>query len=214
MAAKTGHSSDRRQWILQAAERAFDARGYASTTMEAIADEAGIAKGSIYNYFQSKHDLFSHVVTEALAGDEARADQLSQQELPAAEKLMGLLDDWYERIGQYHQIGRLVLEAWAAAAREQEAGSLAAFVAQMQGRWHQRVAAIIARGVASGEFRAETDVDMAASLLMAVGNGATLGSILGTGMKVNQEFLAVLKQAMLAALGAGPDRQGHTSQDV
>ena len=82
MGAKTGHSSDRRQRIVQAAERAFDARGYASTTMEAIAEEAGIAKGSIYNYFQSKHDLFTHVVTEALAGDEARADQLRGQELP------------------------------------------------------------------------------------------------------------------------------------
>jgi AcrR family transcriptional regulator len=55
----------RRQSILAAAEKVFGDCGYAATTMEAVADKAGISKGSIYNYFKNKHDLFKSLFTGA-----------------------------------------------------------------------------------------------------------------------------------------------------
>jgi AcrR family transcriptional regulator len=46
-----------REAILDAAERLFEQYGYRKTTVEEIAQEARIGKGSVYLHFQSKEDL-------------------------------------------------------------------------------------------------------------------------------------------------------------
>src|ERR1700722_19011387 len=48
---------DRSQRILKAARLLFDANGYGATAMEDVAEKAGLAVGTIYNYFPSKNDL-------------------------------------------------------------------------------------------------------------------------------------------------------------
>lgn len=50
--------------ILQAAHRLFVERGFHGTSMRQIAQEAGIALGSIYNHFSSKEDIFTAVFLE------------------------------------------------------------------------------------------------------------------------------------------------------
>lgn len=44
--------------ILSSAARVFAARGYPGTDMQAVADAAGVAKGTVYLYFPSKEELF------------------------------------------------------------------------------------------------------------------------------------------------------------
>ncbi|OQB45085.1 MAG: HTH-type transcriptional regulator MtrR [Firmicutes bacterium ADurb.Bin153] len=60
----------RRQQILAAAKRCFRRKGYAPTTMDEIAAEYGLSKGSIYWYYPSKKavltDLFQVWVEETL----------------------------------------------------------------------------------------------------------------------------------------------------
>jgi AcrR family transcriptional regulator len=53
---------EKRQVILDIATRIFSRYGYAKTSLDEIAHEARIAKGTIYYYFPSKEDLFMHVV--------------------------------------------------------------------------------------------------------------------------------------------------------
>lgn len=48
---------DRRAIILDAALRTFVQRGYPETKVAEIASEAGVAEGTLYNYFPSKEDL-------------------------------------------------------------------------------------------------------------------------------------------------------------
>ena len=50
-------NSDRRAVILDAALRTFVRRGYPETKVAEIASEAGVAEGTLYNYFASKEDL-------------------------------------------------------------------------------------------------------------------------------------------------------------
>jgi AcrR family transcriptional regulator len=50
--------------ILKAAEELFKNRGYVNTTVEAIIQEAGIAKGTFYYYFKSKEDILDALVHE------------------------------------------------------------------------------------------------------------------------------------------------------
>jgi AcrR family transcriptional regulator len=53
--------------ILAAASRAFSAAGYAATTIDGIAAEAGITKLIVYRHFGSKHDLYRAVLDQVRA---------------------------------------------------------------------------------------------------------------------------------------------------
>lgn len=53
---------DRKKIILDIATRVFSRYGYNKTSLDEIATEAGIAKGTVYYYFSSKEELFMNVV--------------------------------------------------------------------------------------------------------------------------------------------------------
>ncbi len=55
-------AKDKKQMILEVATRIFSRFGYAKTSLDEIAQDAQIAKGTIYYYFPSKEELFMHVV--------------------------------------------------------------------------------------------------------------------------------------------------------
>jgi AcrR family transcriptional regulator len=59
-------SEFRRGEILEAARRVFAGRGFAEATMEDIAREAGIAKGTIYLYYRSKGDVYGAAAEQGL----------------------------------------------------------------------------------------------------------------------------------------------------
>jgi AcrR family transcriptional regulator len=52
--------------ILEAARRVFARAGYAETTVEQIAEEAGVAKGTVYLYFSSKQEVFRAALRKGL----------------------------------------------------------------------------------------------------------------------------------------------------
>src|SRR5689334_8757812 len=52
---------DKRQAILAAARELFARQGYEETTIAEIARAAGVAVGTVYLYFQSKHDILLDV---------------------------------------------------------------------------------------------------------------------------------------------------------
>jgi len=54
-------SNKRIQDFLDAAELLFQTRGFAQTTMDAVAKEAGVSVGTLYNTFQGKEDLYARV---------------------------------------------------------------------------------------------------------------------------------------------------------
>ncbi|WP_095166752.1 TetR/AcrR family transcriptional regulator [Pseudomonas sp. Irchel 3H3] len=52
----------KREAILEAAKRLFLSNGYASTSMDAVAAEAGVSKLTVYSHFNDKETLFSAAV--------------------------------------------------------------------------------------------------------------------------------------------------------
>jgi AcrR family transcriptional regulator len=71
-----------RRLVLEAARRVFLARGYASASLDAIAEEAGFSKGVVYSQFASKPDMF-------LALLEARINERAEQNERLAERFDG-----------------------------------------------------------------------------------------------------------------------------
>ncbi|MFQ3543700.1 TetR/AcrR family transcriptional regulator [Halobacillus rhizosphaerae] len=57
---------DRKQEILQAARHSFATFGYKATTMDHVAKAANVGKGTIYNFFKNKEELFQEIIGELL----------------------------------------------------------------------------------------------------------------------------------------------------
>lgn len=55
---RTVDPTDKRELLLDAAERAFCRLGYARTTMAALAEEADVTRPTVYSYFPSKDEVF------------------------------------------------------------------------------------------------------------------------------------------------------------
>jgi AcrR family transcriptional regulator len=60
--AQTARRGDRRDAILDVAHDCFVAEGYGATSMSTIAAKLGGSKGTLYNYFRSKEELFDAVI--------------------------------------------------------------------------------------------------------------------------------------------------------
>lgn len=54
--------------LLDAALDLFVEKGFAATRAEEVAARAGVSKGTLFLYFQSKEELFKAVITENIAG--------------------------------------------------------------------------------------------------------------------------------------------------
>ncbi len=73
-------SEFRQTEILQAACRVFAHSGFENTTVDAVAAEAGVAKGTLYLYFKSK----LHIYMAALKGELEALDELTQVQVRKA----------------------------------------------------------------------------------------------------------------------------------
>jgi AcrR family transcriptional regulator len=56
---------NRRQDVLEAAIRVFHKKGYASASIQDVAEEVGVLKGSLYHYIDSKEDLLARIFEDS-----------------------------------------------------------------------------------------------------------------------------------------------------
>jgi AcrR family transcriptional regulator len=78
---ESARSDRRRRAILEVAREIFLKEGYAAASMSAIAERLGGSKGTLYNYFRSKEELFGAFMADAC---QSQADALFDH-LPAVE---------------------------------------------------------------------------------------------------------------------------------
>jgi len=80
----------RKSEIINAAKRCFIRTGYAGTTMETIADAAGISLMTLYRFAESKEDLFAATVTDACRARDENERQYYENlvNLPVREMLI------------------------------------------------------------------------------------------------------------------------------
>lgn len=83
LGGRTVIAEDKREILLDAAERVFARLGHAGTTMSALATEAGVTRPTVYAYFPSKEHVFA-AVTDRVRGEflalQERADTSSPRE--------------------------------------------------------------------------------------------------------------------------------------
>jgi AcrR family transcriptional regulator len=148
--------------LLEAAAAEFAAAGVDGANVNRISLAAGLAKGTIYNYFPSKRELFLAVVEEASARAAAGAAAVPS-EAPTAQRLQAILESDVEWVRDHEDFARvLVREALAGDPRFQP--ELVRAAAPFVGR----VAEILADGVGRGEVRDDVAVEQLALLFSGI----------------------------------------------
>ena len=101
--------SEHRDRILEAARAAFAARGFDAVTMADIAQHAGVARATVFNYFPSKHALVQAITIDVFSYYWAMIDQALQDETtPTSMLLRGLMSHMGAGIEHYHAFYRSV----------------------------------------------------------------------------------------------------------
>lgn len=82
--------------IYEAAVRVLTERGAEGLTMDRVAESAGVAKGSLYNYFRSKCELLQFIHEKTIEPARDFLAEVRAAPLPAAEKLQAVVRMWLE----------------------------------------------------------------------------------------------------------------------
>ncbi|HZW87832.1 MAG TPA: TetR/AcrR family transcriptional regulator [Myxococcaceae bacterium] len=149
--------------IVAAALQLFSDRGFAATRLDDVATVAGVSKGTVYLYFESKEQLFEAVVREAITPNIERAEALvGGFEGPTSDLLRAL----FAFVGEVLETpitGVMKLIVSEAGNFPQLARMYADLVLRRAFALMRR---ILERGVARGEFR-PLDVDATVPLVVA-----------------------------------------------
>src|SRR5436853_673470 len=102
-----------RKRIVKAALSLFQTKGFDATTTKAIARKAGIAEGTVFNYFKSKDDIALHFFeAEVDSAMSAVRDNPRLKKAPLEEKLFALVHAQLEYLAPYENfIGAAMIHA-------------------------------------------------------------------------------------------------------
>src|SRR5690349_6542768 len=150
--------------IIAAALELFVEGGYEATKLADVARHAGVTKGTLYLYFDSKEALFKAVVRETIVPVIAQGEALARSFAGSARELLEqLIREYWRLVGETSLAGipKLMM---AEAATFPELTRF--YYEEVVSRGHRLMAGVIERGIKSGEFRS-VDVMLAAKLAMS-----------------------------------------------
>lgn len=84
----------RKQELLKIAYELFLSRGYENTSVDTIIEEAGIAKGTYYYYFESKEAMLEEVCMMMINGEAEKAKQFVDTDIPIPQKIIGIISSF------------------------------------------------------------------------------------------------------------------------
>ncbi len=154
----------RPQQIMAAAAKVFGQRGLHGASLDRVAQEAGITKGTIYLYYRSKEELFLATLREksaqAFAALEGAAGGGAGRDF--RKHLAGFAEQAYRAMGSPEALPLLQM-VLAEAGRFPETAEL--FFREIILRNNRRLASALAEGIAAGEIRPVDPLIAARSLI-------------------------------------------------
>lgn len=157
--------SDKRQSILDAAERCFARSGFHQASMNEICVEAGMSPGNLYRYFPSKE-----AIIEGIA-ERGRAEAAESFDAVAASP------DFFEglrQLARYHMVERaeaklgLCIEILAESRRNP---TIARLSADIERDIKAHLEKMLRMAASRGEIASDLDFDAAATMLMVLADG-------------------------------------------
>jgi AcrR family transcriptional regulator len=157
---------NRREDVIEAAVRVFSAKGYASASIQDVAEEVGVLKGSLYHYIDSKEDLLARIFEDSAGQFVAMLEEAGSLDERPLERLRSFAQAcslWYlqniERVAIY--VGE-----W-----QHLTGKRRKEVMRIRAEYEGRAEALIADVVAAGEAAPDLEVNYATYFVFGALNG-------------------------------------------
>jgi len=184
--------------ILEAAAKCFSEGGYAKTTMDRIAEEAGVSKGALYWHFKSKEELFVELKQRSIANVRKQFEKLFSQKKPFDAKLRGAIGLYLSSmIPENREVARLNAEFLAEAPKIPKLNDMLKDQYEM---FRGLFASTIEEAIEKGELRGDIDPEIVSMILLAVLDGLELHwAILELDFdweKVEENLLDILMKGM------------------
>jgi AcrR family transcriptional regulator len=101
---------DQRELILSRAAQLFAQRGYASTSMNEVAEACGMSKPALYHYFRDKYALLVDIAEGHVSRLEALVDQVDRDELAPEPRLRQLIQRFLAEYANAQHAHRVLTE--------------------------------------------------------------------------------------------------------
>jgi len=149
---RSRRKEERPQEILDAALESFAEQGFAATKMSDIAQRAGIAKGTIYRYFETKEALFEAIVRSGVQPFQKQASEIVlSPDISAEEMLRTMIGMMYRSTARFRERKIILMLLIAEGAKFPHLVDIFYRAVMMEGE--EILARLFERGVSSGEFR-------------------------------------------------------------
>ena len=145
--------------IYEAAVQVLMNHGVDGLTMDRVAETAGVAKGSLYNYFQSKRELVQFIHDKIVGPAKSFLVEMHESPMSATEKLGAIVRKWMDHFSQNRGVCELLFND----ARLQEMLDEPKTTSRLEAMKNLKV--IFDQGVAEGSFR-EMDTGGAAEIFL------------------------------------------------
>lgn len=157
----------RRQEILWAAAQVFAVKGFHAARMEEVAEQAGVAKGTVYLYYPSKEALFLATLEAILAQWLGQLEQAALGSGTAEERLRSLLEADFILANRHASLLCLAVqesETWYLRTQVSEAEKerVRAFIVRLT----EGVQKVLQEGVRTGELRPDLNVEVAVAAVL------------------------------------------------
>ena len=113
-------SAERRTQIQEAALRVFARKGYRNTVVEDVAEEAGVAKGTVYTHFDRKERLLGAVHEGLMEELRARQAEILESDRPPLDKIRALHRSFADLLSRNDDFARVMLDIWGAGMQDPE----------------------------------------------------------------------------------------------
>jgi AcrR family transcriptional regulator len=190
---------DKRRQLLDAAVRVFARKGFHASRVGDIAEEAGVAHGLLYHYFESKDQVLEAVFHENWSVLLARIASVEDTDEPSLDQLRHiaaiLLRTWLH----LPDVVRVVIREFG------RSPELAARIGELA-QPIDVIQRVIARGIERGEFRADVDPRTAATVFYGSIDELLTAWVLDR-LPAAEADVAAAEQTLLAVSLSGLERQ-------
>jgi AcrR family transcriptional regulator len=190
----------RKKAIIDAAVGVFAQKGYAAARIIEVARAASVGKGTIYEYFRSKEELFFAVFEEIMLGaGEELATAAQRLEGPFAQRMQaladGMIQSWLGQLEMY----ALVMEFWSATASSPGRERFKSVFQHGYRQLRTVVGGLIAEAKRTGEVAPECNESRIASALVGTWDALLLQAWLDPdfdALTASQAFMEVVLRGL------------------
>lgn len=166
-----GEREAKRRQIVAAAERVFNGQGFGRTRVADIALEAGVGKGTVYEYFASKDELFFAVFESLQQSVTERIEADLEEGGAIRERLTRLFATGAQVTREQAENQAVIMDFWAASRGQLIEDRFRDWCVQSYELYRRVVANILREGQEIGEVRGDVDVEALAVMIVAAFDG-------------------------------------------